>query len=120
MTRFLIIDQNQIEFRSPAGWFCRADQVQFESVAGGGPVRRRVFATLRSKHTMRKFCRGRLVGYALIAICLAGCSTALEQNADEVLEQPSMPVPLADGERLGDVDRNLLPLNFHSAITWRR
>ena len=45
--------------------------------------------------------RGRLVAcVALATVFLAGCSTALEKNDDEVIEQPAMPVPLADGERL--------------------
>ena len=37
---------------------------------------------------------------ALVAVCLAGCSPVLAENADEVLEQPAMPVPLADGKCL--------------------
>ena len=45
--------------------------------------------------------RGRFVAcVTLVAVCLAGCSPALAENADEVLEQPALPVPLADGEGL--------------------
>ncbi len=62
--------------------------------------------------TTHPLCRGgRFVAYvALAAICLAGCSPALALNADEVVEQPAIPLPLADGE--GQYDFNLSTLLF--------